>query len=581
LRFDRWALRSALVLTAVLLSCVGDEPPASLGRLEQAMNTNGSVVPPAAFTPTGTQPNAQFGTSLALISQADGGGLIVVGAPGAMAGAGQVYVLRRQPDGSLGIVQYFDGPPVIVYAPHFGVTLAVADFNGDGHMDLAVGAPGYSDGGSPNEGAVFVYPGIPGDKPFGLPMHMVINPASGYLPGALFGTSVCVSPHWNGDTLPDLVIGAANLGTYVYPGIGTPAMISRDAGFELSGLGAVVAAADINGDGYTDTLVGDPQAGGGARQGEVMFNITTAGTTPVLNAFTAQVDGLFGAAITGLGEISGDQFEDVAIGEPGLNAGAGAVSLYFGTFSGLAHSQDLSWNGAISAQFGQALARVGDFEQQGLNELLVGAPGDFSLFPNSVGAAVLYDLSSVVGGTATKRLSFQGPNQAGAAFGAAVAGGVDLNGDGLGDIVIGAPGLTTDILTGSSAGGIFVYLGALAPFDAGTWADAGTSTDAGTPFDGGTPTDAGKVIDAGAPDAGSVDGGSSDGGAPDAGAHDGGSPDAGLPDAGTTADAGEGPDGGTGTPPDLNFTTCGCHADAGTVLLVLAPLVLRRRRFRQ
>jgi hypothetical protein len=582
-------LRSALVLTAVLVSCAGDEPVPALGRLEQAGGGTFDQAPPG-WAPPLTTAYARFGASLALFKLPDGGGAIAVGEPGAVSGSGRVDIVHRLPDGSLGLLQQIPGPAVIGSAPGFGTALALADFNADGTLDLAVGAPGYCDGGFMNEGAVLIYSGSTGSRPFDSTPRLVVNPLTGTTAGSYFGWSVAVSAHWNSDSRPDLIIGGKGMqDTYVYAGVSGGAFVSSTPSLDMSATGEAVAGIDVNNDGFTDTFAGDTQSG-------VMYpqeGSVTMTTTNTVDTFIVpnvqQLGSLFGASLAGLGDINGDQQGDVAIGMPGFSpigvGPAGGVSIYFGNSGGIGYSQDLSWPTASGAQFGVALANVGAFERPGLTELLVGAPVYTSATQPGVGAAFLYDVSAIKqSGTAPLQLVFSAPAGAASDFGRALAGGVDLDGDGLGDIVVGAPGYSPDMVN-PPTGAIFVYL---APRDGGTSTanDAGSVTgdagwpDAGTVFDAGGP-DAG-VPDAGGSDGGGEkDGGAHDGGKVDAGAPDAGSSDASLPDAGAPADGGEGQDGGLGRLSDPSFTTCGCHADAGTLLLVLAPLVMRRRRFRQ
>ncbi|MFT5684784.1 MAG: hypothetical protein ACI8RZ_005729, partial [Myxococcota bacterium] len=101
-------------------------------------------------------------------------------------------------------------------------------------------------------------------------------------------------------------------------------------------------------------------------------------------------------------------------------------------------------------RLGEVLTRVPDMDGDGRDDLVVGVPG-------SSEALVLYSDGRVDGERLTRDdadLMFLGP--VGSATGSAVAGG-DFDGDGLFDLILGAPDLTTD--GGSGAGGVYIYFG--------------------------------------------------------------------------------------------------------------------------
>src|SRR5205085_4501549 len=84
----------------------------------------------------------------------------------------------------------------------------------------------------------------------------------------------------------------------------------------------------------------------------------------------------------------------------------------------------------LSARFGSAVANAGDVNHDGVNDLIVGAPGASKAYVfNGATGAHIFTMTSPAAPNANLIPS----------FGNAVAGGVDLNGDGVPDFVIGAP----------------------------------------------------------------------------------------------------------------------------------------------
>ncbi|MBO2012480.1 FG-GAP-like repeat-containing protein [Hymenobacter negativus] len=328
----------------------------------------------------------------------------------------------------------------------------VGDLDGDGYGDLAVGAPGYNGGA----GVALLYKG----SSTGLvpTVAFVINGAA----GNNLGSSVAGAGDFNGDGYGDLLIGGAgftisgnNAGVvYIYAGsanffTNSNPSAAAAAGFTNSRGGTAVAGVgDLNGDGYDDFASGGPDYDAGSTNtGSIRIFFGNASLS--VGITTATVGGAanyhLGASLTGLGDTNGDGYADLAVGAPGVSSALvvrGANSTAFNGFSAFY----LTPTGGSTA--GTSVAGPGDVNGDGLTDVLLGAPGD-----GTSGSVYLFLGSTSLSGTSTQAAVFS-TAEPGESFGQAVSGAGDLNGDGYADFVVGAPAYA------GNKGRVYVSLGA-------------------------------------------------------------------------------------------------------------------------
>ncbi len=346
----------------------------------------------------------------------------------------------------------------------FGYSAGTAgDVNGDGYADVIVGAH-MNDAGGTDAGRAYIYFGGPGQD--AVP-GLTLTGAAG---GDWFGRAVGTAGDVNGDGYADVIVGAsygsggATPGhAYVYfggPNADTvPDLIltGENAGDAFGQ--SVGTAGDVNGDGYADVIVGAHMCdAGGVNAGRayVYFGGPNADAVPDLILTGANASDYFGFSVGTAGDVNGDGYADVIVGARGNDAGgtdAGSAYVYFGG-PGADDSPDLTLTGAaLGGAFGSSVGTAGDVNGDGFADVIVGAPQSGTEW-----AGQAYVFFGGPGADAVPDLTLTGTEDE--AYGGSVGAAGDVNGDGYGDVIVGA---SYDSPHGFGVGHADVFFGGPAP----------------------------------------------------------------------------------------------------------------------
>lgn len=404
----------------------------------------------------GTQANSSFGWDVAGAGDINGDGYddVIVGAPLAntagLSVSGAVYVFLGSAEGILATSAH-DADYVIASEQiegHMGIRVdAAGDVNADGFSDIIVGAelygrpfsPPIPNQGSGRGGAAFVF----------------LGSANGLVGSTPESAHAALYP-WN------------------------PA--GQDTGL-LTSFCWVSGAGDVNGDGYSDVMVGAPGwnhsvewPGSGTewwREGAVLIYYGSesgiSGGGPDFADARIEGDSLetaFGATVDSAGDVNGDGYDDIIVGAPETTVQSpefieefGRAYIFYGSESGIVQTSatqaDTIFSGIGSADWlGRRVAGIGDINSDGYSDIAFSArsfpgaipeDGEYNGSIRLSGEGITYVFLGGSNGVQSDELhhafvAIRSDQEAGTA-GYDISS-VDTNADGLLDLVVGVPGLS-------------------------------------------------------------------------------------------------------------------------------------------
>ena len=278
----------------------------------------------------------------------------------------------------------------------------------------------------------------------------------------------------NGDGFDDFAVGA-NGAAYVIYGSSSPFLPDLSSisnlpsrGFRLTdapgaNLGASVSGlGDINGDGYADLIVGANNYNVSNSEGiaRVIYGGANMGSTPT-SAFTL-LGGYYGAlgqSVSGIGDFNGDGINDMIAGAPGADSSAGAAYIVYGSSNLTSTIQVgnssypmeastgfyLSGAAASAEKAGYSVSGAGDVNGDGLADVVVGA---YNALSGKGAAYVIFGTTTSTSGALADRVTagggFRIDGGTGQGLGYQVSSAGDVNGDGLGDVIVSTNSTNAD-----------------------------------------------------------------------------------------------------------------------------------------
>ena len=331
----------------------------------------------------------------------------------------------------------------------FGNSVSTAgDVNGDGYSDLIVGAPNYSS----DIGRVYIYLG-------GLTMGMFNDTADVVITGEAvnsdFGFQVSSAGDVNGDGYSDVIVGAPNYSSntgraYIYFGgavmnnVADVIMTGETAGSQFGS--SVSSAGDVNDDGYDDVIAGAPSYSTNTGRVYVFFGGALMNNAADVIMSGEATGNFFGRSVSTAGDVNGDGYSDVIAGARGFSSNTGRAYVFLGG-AVMNNAADVIMTGEAAGNFfGRSVSSAGDVNGDGYSDVIAGA----DRYSSDSGRAYVFYGGAVMNNAADVTMTGEASSNS---FGWSVSSAGDVNGDGYSDVIVGADGYS------ANTGRAYVYFG--------------------------------------------------------------------------------------------------------------------------
>jgi len=276
-----------------------------------------------------------------------------------------------------------------------------------------------------------------------------------------FGLAMAMNGDMNGDGVDDILITAPGKavgagGIYLYDGALNTKIWVINGQATADRLGKeIISMGDTNGDGYSEFVASAPgrDPGGMSYAGSIyLFDGQNPSNFTIIDGKTKGDN--FGTSLLRIPDMNNDGFDEIAVGadmfDGPVHMDAGRVYI----FDGATQNVLLRIDGVEpNSRFGSSLAVIGDINQDGVVDLLIGAKG------TDVGADLDVGRAFVVSGADGSGLLAVTGESASGFFGSNVSEAGDANGDGIPEFLVAAQEYTDPVL-GAEVGAVYLYNGA-------------------------------------------------------------------------------------------------------------------------